>query len=72
MADWIDAAKQIPPEEWVLICVRHSYGPPDVNIGTWDRYRERWGSRIGWKIAGTVTHWMPLPEPPEALGAEVE
>jgi len=64
--DWIPVTdERIPPERWVLICVTPRWGPVDVNIGTWDRYREEWRSRLGTPVHGTVTHWMPLPEPPE-------
>ena len=62
--EWIPASEKLPPAGWVLICVQQRWGPRDVNIGTWDEYRKQWRSRLGWKVEGEVTHWMPLPEPP--------
>ena len=61
---WIPAVEQLPPEGWVLICIQPRIGPRHVNIGNWDAYRKQWRSRLGWKVEGQVTHWMPLPEPP--------
>jgi hypothetical protein len=67
MSDWIpfrieDADP--PSDRWLLICVQPRVGPRDVNIGTWDTYRKQWRSRLGFKVHGTVTHWMELPEAP--------
>lgn len=36
-------------------------------------FYEIWGSGISWRIPGSidsVTHWMPLPEPPKMKGGE--
>lgn len=63
---WIPVTDEEEPQEgWVLICIQPRIGPRDVNIGTWDGYRKQWRSRLGWKVEGEVTHWMPLPAPPE-------
>lgn len=59
---WISVKKRLPERfEPVLVC-REKNGSPYVeqghkDVGEW------------WKVYGTrtkqVTHWMPLPEPPE-------
>lgn len=64
--DWIPVTdERVPPECWVLICVTPHWGPRDVNIGTWDRFRSEWRSRLGSRVRDEVTHWMELPAPPE-------
>lgn len=60
--DWISVKERLPERfEPVLVC-REKNGSPYVeqghkDVGEW------------WKVYGTrtkqVTHWMPLPEPPE-------
>lgn len=35
--------------------------------GWWEN---SWESETNWKLTGTVTHWMPLPEPPAIIGKE--
>ena len=37
--------------------------------GWWEN---SWESETNWKLTGTVTHWMPLPEPPTILGEKKE
>ena len=38
---------------------------PRILIVYFDPYTEKWHGGIGQKLSGTVTHWQPLPEPPE-------
>jgi hypothetical protein len=71
MAEWIKVGERLPdPAEydWVLVNIMFdedgSYGVPTVA-----EYRKgEWWDLIGDKLSEleiTVTHWMPLPEPPE-------
>lgn len=62
MSEWISVKERLPERfEPVLVC-REKNGSPYVeqghkDVGEW------------WKVYGTrtkhITHWMPLPEPPE-------
>lgn len=62
MSEWISVKDQLPERfKPVLVC-REKNGSPYVeqghkDVGEW------------WKVYGTrtkhITHWMPLPEPPE-------
>ena len=69
-SEWISVEDRLPEEgEWVLL-----------HYGDWVYYGMLWwkdrGSPLVWKVIyaeggldtakGKVTHWMPLPAPPEA------
>lgn len=57
MSEWIRIEEKIPDEKTrVLVFIPHS----DTKIDT-DRILN--GKWVRWN--GHVTHWMPLPEPPE-------
>ena len=59
MSDWISVKDRLPNDnERVLV---HVVGKP-FNIDADRFFNSRW---VRWN--GVVTHWMPLPEPPEAL-----
>jgi hypothetical protein len=58
---------RIQPSVRVLCACKQKNGKVFVKEG----YCEMWGSRVVWKIPGSidsVTHWMPLPEPPKMKG----
>lgn len=63
MSEWIDVRDKLP-ETFVpvIVCRKGKDGSPIVESGYSDV--NGW-----WRIYGTrtkrVTHWMPLPEPPE-------
>ena len=77
--EWISVEERLPETEgdartWgelkirksvrVLCACRQKSGKVFVKEG----YCELWGSKVVWKIPGTVdsvTHWMPLPEAPK-------
>lgn len=55
---------RIQPSVRVLCACKQKNGKVFVKEG----YCEMWGSRVVWKIPGSidsVTHWMPLPEAPK-------
>ena len=81
MNEWISVKDRSPEtDEWILIYV-HMHGapvPPDYEILTGRLCGETWewcaltvgfyknhknGAKIGFPFS--VTHWMPLPEPPK-------
>ena len=58
---------RIQPSVRVLCACKQKNGKVFVKEG----YCEMWGSRVVWKIPGSidsVTHWMPLPEAPKMKG----
>lgn len=72
MGEWIKCSEQMPePDVWVLIC-NVQLGGVDMGIYRNDEYLEddeHWQNEQGEPIEAysswPVTHWMPLPEPPE-------
>ena len=62
---------KIQPSVRVLCACKQKSGKVFVKEG----FYELWGSRVVWKIPGSidsVTHWMPLPEAPKMKGGEQE
>ena len=60
---------KIQPSVRVLCACKQKSGKVFVKEG----FYELWGSRVVWKIPGSidsVTHWMPLPEAPKMKGGE--
>lgn len=60
---WIPVTEKIPPDqEEVLVLTRSKNGVRNVDKGYWaiDHFIHRGRAE--------VTHWMPLPEPPEMNG----
>lgn len=72
MSKWIKCSEQMPePDVWVLIC-NVQLGGVDMGIYRNDEYLEddeHWQNEQGEPIEAysswPVTHWIPLPEPPE-------
>ncbi len=61
MTDWIDVKKFLPTkeiEDHILI-----FDGVDVLFASYDSVNSLWWSDIG--IVAGVTHWRPLPNPPE-------
>lgn len=66
MTEWISVADRLPEVfQPVIVCRENKQGEKIVEAG--QRDVNGW-----WRVYGTrtknVTHWMPLPEPPEGLG----
>ena len=64
MAEWISVEERLPENELAVI----AYSKEDGHA--WYAFRRgglwwRPGDRISVKVYGTVTHWMPLTEPPK-------
>lgn len=58
MAEWISVKDRLPRNSNTVLCVTKN-GRPFVS-----KYNYAWSR---WAVSGSVkvTHWMPLPEPPE-------
>ncbi len=67
--EWISVKDRLPDEKAdVVVVIQNGYG-------YWFRvaYREQsWWVSSGRRIYDSVTHWMPLPEPPKQNGGEHE
>ena len=62
--EWISVNDRLP-EAWkqVLIYSRHDFCESAVYIGIPGKWRVTWNHEM--LEADSVTHWMPLPEPPK-------
>jgi hypothetical protein len=62
---WISVEERLPNEGEPVLW----HGPADTFchavVGKRDGDSIDWGSDLNMDIARSVTHWMPLPEPPE-------
>jgi hypothetical protein len=60
---WIGVKERLPREHGeTVVYVNDGDGYPYSDIG----YYEGGLFRIGGEVVRTVTHWMPLPDPPDA------
>ena len=62
MAQWISVKDRLPKRFETVLVVRKSKGQPLVTIGSMD-INNYWSVPAG--RVKSVTHWMPMPEPPE-------
>ena len=61
--EWISVEERLPePKKWVLVFTRHMNHPVVCF------YEDVWYFLGGFFSKGQVTHWMPLPEPPDMKG----
>lgn len=60
---WIPVSERLPEEDdgYCLICVDFDY----ITMAYYDKKYGWNGQFEGWN--GTITHWMPLPEPPDEV-----
>lgn len=71
MSKWISVKDRLPNHhDMVLVWMEGKDCPDYVSMAFWAK-TEGWGWTKGDgnkanDLWGTVTHWMPLPEPPEA------
>ena len=62
--EWISAKDRLPePWKQVLIYSRHDFCESAFYIGVPGKWRVTWNHEM--LEADSVTHWMPLPEPPK-------
>ena len=61
---WISVEERMPkPFEPVILCHRRKGGELVSEQGIYDSLRDSW--KVYGARAKRVTHWMPLPKPPE-------
>jgi hypothetical protein len=65
MAAWIEIYESLPPEGQLVLWLRHADKEWPVLAGKRDGESINWGGDLNMKIEPFVTHWMPLPAPPE-------
>jgi hypothetical protein len=65
MVNWVSVKESNPPLDYGLYLLRvdREGEIPTYDIGFYDD--RGWHSRLDQKYRLTVTHWMPLPEPPK-------
>ncbi|HDJ9351087.1 DUF551 domain-containing protein [Escherichia coli] len=68
---WISCSEQMPNDKQYVWCWGKSYGWTECNTfeGYYDWSRNKWWAVTddGEEPASKVTHWMPLPEPPQEV-----
>ncbi|EGB83504.1 TPA: DUF551 domain-containing protein [Escherichia coli] len=68
---WISCSERMPNDKQYVWCWGKSYGWTECNTfeGYYDWSRNKWWAvtDIGEEPASKVTHWMPLPEPPQEV-----
>lgn len=69
---WISCSERMPNDKQYVWCCGKSYGWTECDTfeGYYDWSRNKWWAvdDDGEEPASKVTHWMPLPEPPEQDG----
>ncbi len=69
---WISCSERMPNDKQYVWCWGKSYGWTEYDTfeGYYDWSRNKWWAVTddGEEPASKVTHWMPLPEPPEQDG----
>ncbi|EJC4294092.1 DUF551 domain-containing protein [Escherichia coli] len=69
---WISCSERMPDDKQYVWCWGKSYGWTECDTfeGYYDWSRNKWWAVTddGEEPASKVTHWMPLPEPPEQNG----
>ncbi|EFD1576033.1 DUF551 domain-containing protein [Escherichia coli] len=68
---WISCSERMPNDKQYVWCWGKSYGWAECNTfeGYYDWSRNKWWAVTddGEEPASKVTHWMPLPEPPQEV-----
>ncbi|HAM7818985.1 TPA: DUF551 domain-containing protein [Escherichia coli] len=68
---WISCSERMPNDKQYVWCWGKSYGWTECNTfeGYYDWSRNKWWAVTddGEEPASKVTHWMPLPEPPQEV-----
>ncbi|EPR3852709.1 ead/Ea22-like family protein [Escherichia coli] len=72
---WISCSERMPNDKQYVWCWGKSYGWTECNTfeGYYDWSRNKWWAVTddGEEPASKVTHWMPLPEPPQGVNDEL-
>ena len=63
---WVSTAERLPDIFGVfLVAVRDAHGRRYTDGADFDLSQKRWRTMLYLSPEDTVTHWMPLPEPPK-------
>ena len=69
IGSWISCSERMPNDKQYVWCWGKSYGWTECDTfeGYYDWSRNKWWAVTddGEEPASKVTHWMPLPEPPQ-------
>lgn len=63
---WIPCKERLPEYGDYVLFIRKNC---DVYVGYYDE-KDTWNTDYEWFTGENVTHWMPLPEPPEKEDAD--
>lgn len=62
MSEWVSVDDKLPDEDENVLAGNYPFGIIHINRLI-DKKNSKW-------LYGSITHWMPLPEPPKEDGAE--
>jgi len=64
--EWIPVSERLPETfgEY-LVVVKRNTGEIYSDYADFDPFTKRWTTGLFFDIGSKVTHWMPLPEPPQ-------
>lgn len=73
MSEWITVKERLPAEDEEVLISAEEDGERTAFVAFWRQDAKWWDNcYTGWvKEHLNVTHWMPLPEPPEGTRNEV-
>ena len=67
MSKWISVKDRLPEDKRLTLYWHINFGP---SVGFYDPTHKKngyhwWSTKFGDNADASVTHWMPLPEPPK-------
>ena len=63
---WISVKDRLPePRTWVMVYIKNSPSINNIKTVFYHGFGDNFGKDKGYCGVGTITHWMPLPEPPK-------
>lgn len=64
MSEWISVEERLPPNEEEVLAFCDGAAGSFLIIGMYDEIMDAWTETWSHDYLYSVTHWMPLPEPP--------
>ena len=61
---WISVEDRLPEKEKLVLCFDATFGVQIAKRWLWTNYKECWATNSAMPLE-RITHWMPLPKPPE-------
>ena len=68
--EWISVEKRLPEDFQKVLVFWWEHGEPMIDTAFWQRDAKRFDGQHWVRMEDKVTHWMPLPEPPEGGGGD--